>query len=44
MGGEGVNILAIDTSGPVAGCAVMMDGRKSEDTQRKGNKVLYAAR
>lgn len=27
MGGERVNILAIDTSGPVAGCAVMADGR-----------------
>lgn len=27
MGGEGVNILAIDTSGPVAGCAVSVDGR-----------------
>lgn len=27
MGGGRVNILAIDTSGPVAGCAVMMDGK-----------------
>lgn len=26
MGGEGVNVLAIDTSGPVAGCAVMSEG------------------